>query len=65
MRGKIANWGRWMAASGLGFTFAGGVTIAAALPGYGHLLAAFGGGLWGHVTLWAYLGIVGGTAAQV
>ena len=51
-----------MIASSLGFTFASGVVIAAAIPVYKTLLSAFGGGLLGHATLWAYIGIVGGTA---
>lgn len=63
LRGKVANWRRWMLASSIGFTLASGIVIAATLPIYKVLLAAFGGGLFGHVTLWTYIGFVGGIAA--
>jgi hypothetical protein len=62
LRGKVPHWRGWMMASSLGFTLASGVVIAAALPVYKVLLSAFGGGLFGDATLWAYIGIVGGPA---
>jgi hypothetical protein len=39
---------------------AGIVTVGTGLPIAGKLMAAFGGGLAGDVTLWVYIGVVGG-----